>query len=93
MLQEDGLDSLPGGGAEILSDRVRQVVCPKKATTAEWIEAMKTAHSLGIRTNASIMYGHVETIEERLQPHHDPRIQDETGGFETFMLFHSIRRI
>lgn len=88
MLKEDGLDSLPGGGAEILSDRVRQIICPKKATSAEWIETMKTAHSLGIRTNASIMYGHVETIEERLQHLITIReIQDETGGFQAFMLF------
>ena len=87
-LQAAGLDSLPGGGAEILSDRVRQIICPKKATTAEWIETMKTAHSLGIRTNASIMYGHVETIEERLQHLITIReIQDETGGFQAFMLF------
>ena len=88
ILQEAGLDSLPGGGAEILSDRVRQIICPKKATAAEWIETMKTAHSLGIRTNASIMYGHVETIEERLQHLFTIRdIQDETGGFQAFMLF------
>ncbi|SFT86663.1 aminodeoxyfutalosine synthase [Selenomonas sp. GACV-9] len=88
ILQTAGLDSLPGGGAEILADRVRQIICPKKATTAEWIETMKTAHSLGIRTNASIMYGHVETIEERLQHLITIRdIQDETGGFQAFMLF------
>ena len=88
ILQAAGLDSLPGGGAEILADRVRQIICPKKATTAEWIETMKTAHSLGIRTNASIMYGHVETIEERLQHLITIRdIQDETGGFQAFMLF------
>ena len=87
-LQEAGLDSLPGGGAEILSDRVRQIICPKKATAAEWIETMKTAHSLGLRTNASMMYGHVETIEERLQHLFTIRdIQDETGGFQAFMLF------
>lgn len=88
ILQAAGLDSLPGGGAEILADRVRQIICPKKATAAEWIETMKTAHSLGIRTNASIMYGHVETIEERLQHLITIRdIQDETGGFQAFMLF------
>ncbi|MBE6074544.1 MAG: aminofutalosine synthase MqnE [Selenomonas ruminantium] len=88
ILQAAGLDSLPGGGAEILADRVRQIICPKKATAAEWIETMKTAHSLGIRTNASIMYGHVETIEERLQHLITIRdIQEETGGFQAFMLF------
>lgn len=88
ILKEAGLDSLPGGGAEILSDRVRKIICPKKATAAEWIETMKTAHQLGIRTNASIMYGHVETIAERLQHLFTIRdIQDETGGFQAFMLF------
>ena len=66
ILKEAGLSSLPGGGAEILSDRVRKIICPKKATAAEWIETMKTAHRLGIRTNATMMYGHVETIQERI---------------------------
>lgn len=88
ILQKAGLDSLPGGGAEILSDRVRQIICPKKANSAEWIETMKTAHKLGIRTNASMMYGHVETITERLQHLFTLRdIQDETQGFQAFMLF------
>lgn len=88
ILKEAGLDSLPGGGAEILSDRVRQIICPKKASSAEWIATMRTAHSLGIRTNASMMYGHVETIEERLQHLFTLRdIQDETHGFQAFMLF------
>lgn len=87
-LQAAGLDSLPGGGAEILSDRVREIICPKKATTAEWVETMETAHRLGIRTNASMMFGHVETIEERLQHLFTLRdIQDKTGGFQAFMLF------
>ena len=88
ILKEAGLDSLPGGGAEILSDRVRAIICPKKAAAAEWIETMKTAHRLGIRTNASMMYGHVETIGERLQHLFTLRdIQDETHGFQAFMLF------
>lgn len=87
-LQEAGLDSLPGGGAEILSDRVREIICPKKATTAEWLETMRTAHSLGIRTNASMMYGHIETVEERMEHLITLReLQDETGGFQAFMLF------
>ena len=72
-LKEAGLDSLPGGGAEILSDRVREIICPKKATTNEWLEVMRTAHKLGIRTNASIM-----TLRD---------LQDETHGFQAFMLF------
>jgi aminodeoxyfutalosine synthase len=67
---------------------VREIICPKKATTNEWLEVMRTAHKLGIRTNASIMYGHVETIEERLQHLITLRdLQDETHGFQAFMLF------
>ncbi len=88
ILQEAGLSSLPGGGAEILSDRVRREICPKKATAAEWIETIKTAHALGIRTNCTMMYGHIETIEERLQHLITLRdIQDETGGFQAFVSF------
>lgn len=88
ILKEAGLSSLPGGGAEILSERVRKIICPKKATAAEWIDTMKTAHRLGIRTNATMMYGHVETIEERLQHLITLRaIQDETGGFQAFVSF------
>lgn len=88
ILKAAGLDSLPGGGAEILDDEVRKVICPKKATTAEWIETIKTAHKLGIPTNATILYGHVETIEQRLQHLFTLRdIQDETGGFQAFVSF------
>ena len=88
ILKEAGLDSLPGGGAEILSDRVRQIICPKKATAEEWLEAMRTAHALGIRTNASMMYGHIETVRERFEHLEKLRtLQDETGGFQAFMLF------
>lgn len=88
ILQKAGLSSLPGGGAEILSDRVREFICPKKATTAQWIETIKTAHKLGIRTNCTMMYGHIETIEERLQHLFTLRdIQDETGGFQAFVSF------
>lgn len=87
-LKEAGLQSLPGGGAEILSDRVRRIICPKKATAAEWLETMRTAHALGIRTNASMMYGHIETVEERMEHLLAIRdLQDETGGFQAFMLF------
>lgn len=88
ILQQAGLDSLPGGGAEILSDRVREIICPKKATTAEWLATMRTAHELGIRTNCSMMYGHIETIEERIDHLLALRaLQDETHGFQAFMLF------
>lgn len=88
ILQEAGLDSMPGGGAEILSDRVRDVICPKKATAAEWLEVARTAHSLGIRSNASMLYGHIETIEERVDHLLSLRsLQDETRGFQTFICF------
>ena len=87
-LQAAGLSSLPGGGAEILSDRVREIICPNKATRAEWIDCMRIAHTLGIRTNASMMYGHIETVEERIDHLIALReLQDETGGFQAFMLF------
>jgi aminodeoxyfutalosine synthase len=87
-LKEAGLDSLPGGGAEILDDEIRKIICPNKATTAEWIDAIKTAHKLGIPTNATIMYGHIESIEQRVKHLFTLRdIQDETGGFQAFVAF------
>jgi len=84
-LRDAGLDSIPGGGAEILVDRVRKIIAPKKTTTREWLGIMREAHRLGISTTATMMYGHVETIEERVE--HMRRIrelQDETGGFRAF---------
>ena len=83
-----GVTSLAGGGAEILSDRVREIICPKKCSATEWLEVMRTAHKLGIKTNASMMYGHIETIQERVE--HLIRLrdlQDETGGFMAMILF------
>ena len=83
-----GVNSLLGGGAEIFSERVRQIICPKKATSEEWLDVMRTAHQLGVKTNASIMYGHIETAEERIE--HLIRLrdlQDETGGFQAFLMF------
>ncbi|MGD0340448.1 MAG: cyclic dehypoxanthinyl futalosine synthase [Bacteroidales bacterium] len=65
-LIEAGLDSLPGAGAEILSDRVRKIVSPAKATSGEWLEVMRTAHRLNLPTSATMMYGHIETISERI---------------------------
>jgi cyclic dehypoxanthinyl futalosine synthase len=85
-LRDAGLDSLPGGGAEILVDRVREVVAPKKTKTDEWLDVMRHAHRLGMSTTATMMYGHVETIEERVE--HMRRIrelQDETHGFRAFI--------
>ena len=88
ILITNGVNSLLGGGAEVFSEHVRQIICPKKATADEWLYVMKTAHQLGIKTNASIMYGHIETIEERIE--HLIRLrdlQDETGGFQAFLMF------
>jgi cyclic dehypoxanthinyl futalosine synthase len=85
-LRDAGLDSIPGGGAEILVDRVRNVISPKKTTSAEWLAVMRDAHRLGISTTATMMYGHVETLEERVE--HLRRIrelQDETRGFRAFI--------
>ena len=82
-----GLDSIPGGGAEILVDRVRQLLhCIGKATTEEWLGVMRHAHHAGLRTTATMMYGTVETLEERLE--HLLRLrdlQDETAGFTAFI--------
>src|SRR3954452_14755219 len=82
-----GLDSIPGGGAEILVDRVRQLLnCYGKATADEWLGVMQHAHHLGLRTTATMMYGTVETIEERLEHLFRLReVQDETGGFTAFI--------
>jgi cyclic dehypoxanthinyl futalosine synthase len=85
-LQAAGLDSLPGGGAEILVDRVRAAVAPKKARTGEWLGVMREAQLLGMGTTATMMFGGVETLEERVE--HMRRIrdlQDETGGFRAFI--------
>jgi cyclic dehypoxanthinyl futalosine synthase len=82
-----GLDSIPGGGAEILVDRVRRLLnCYGKATADEWLEVMRQAHLKGLRTTATMMYGTVETMEERLEHLFRLRdVQDETGGFTAFI--------
>ncbi len=85
-LRDAGLDSLPGGGAEILVDRVREIIAPKKTKTNEWLGIMRDAQRLGISTTATMMYGHVETLEERVE--HMRRIrelQDEMHGFRAFI--------
>jgi len=85
-LQEAGLGSLPGGGAEVFSSRVRRDLCPKKATGEEWIEVMRIAHSLGIKSNATVLFGHVETDEEIVDHLLTLRaLQDETAGFQSFI--------
>src|SRR5688572_12147270 len=82
-----GLDSIPGGGAEILVDRVRKILnCYNKATSDEWLDVMRHAHRAGLRTTATMMYGHVESAEERIE--HMLRLrdlQDEMGGFTAFI--------
>src|SRR5262249_16859288 len=84
-LRDAGLDSIPGGGAEILVDRVRKIIAPKKTKTSEWLGVMRHAHRLGISTTATMMYGHVETLEERVEHMRRVRdLQDETGGFRAF---------
>ena len=87
-LKDAGLRAIAGGGAEILSDRIRKELCPRKATAEEWLEVARTAHELGIKTNASMLYGHIETMEERVDHLLKLRaLQDETGGFQTFICF------
>ena len=81
-----GLGSIPGGGAEILADNVRQRIAPLKATTDEWLEVMATAHRLGLSTTATMMFGHVETIEDRLEHLERVRaLQEKTKGFTAFI--------
>jgi cyclic dehypoxanthinyl futalosine synthase len=85
-LRDAGLDSLPGGGAEVLVDRVRRIISPKKTTSDEWLAIMRAAHRLGMSTTATMMWGHVETVEERVE--HLRRIrdlQDEMHGFRAFI--------
>ena len=85
-LIEAGLGSLPGGGAEIFHPDVRRRICPRKADAQTWLDVHRTAHALGLRTNATMLYGHVERAEHRVD--HLVRLrelQDQTGGFQTFV--------
>jgi len=85
-LKAAGLDSLPGGGAEILVDRVRKVISPNKVSWSLWMKVMEMAHQMGMQTTATMMFGHVETPEERVL--HMLRVreqQDRTGGFTAFI--------
>ncbi|MBI2389608.1 MAG: dehypoxanthine futalosine cyclase [Deltaproteobacteria bacterium] len=84
-LHAAGLDSVPGGGAEILVDRVRRAIAKAKCTSAEWLGVMRTAHRLGLRSSGTMMYGTVDTAEERIAHLIKLRdLQDETGGFTAF---------
>jgi len=87
-LQAKGLSSIPGAGAEILSDRVRDIIAPKKMDTQEGLEVHRLAHSIGMKTTATMMFGTVETDEEIIE-HWDliRKLQDETGGFRAFIMW------
>jgi cyclic dehypoxanthinyl futalosine synthase len=85
-LRDAGLDSIPGGGAEVLVDRVRRIIAPKKTKSEEWLDVMRQAHRLGMSTTATMMYGHVETLEERVEHMRKIRdLQDEMHGFRAFI--------
>jgi len=84
--REAGLGSIPGGGGEILVDRVRDRIAPLKCDSDHWLEVMRIAHGMGLNSSATMMFGHVETLEDRLE--HLQRLrdtQDETGGFTAFI--------
>jgi aminodeoxyfutalosine synthase len=85
-LRAAGMDSCPGGGAEVFSERVRRIICDHKLTGDEWLEAARTAHELGLRSNCTMLYGHIENEEDRAD--HLIRLralQDDTNGFVTFI--------
>jgi len=85
-LRKHGLDSMPGTAAEILVDEVRKIICPEKINTEKWVEIIMTAHSLKIPTTATMMYGHIEKWEDRLEHLRIIKsIQEETGGFTEFI--------
>ena len=85
-LLDAGMDAIPGGGAEIFDEEVRSKICPDKGSTAEWFDVHRTAHQLGIKTNATMLYGHIESVEHRID--HLMRLrelQDATGGINAFI--------
>ena len=85
-LMAAGLDSLPGGGAEVFATRVRQKICHDKCDGDRWLAIHRTAHQLGMRSNVTMLYGHIETFEERVDHMLRARaLQDETGGFQAFI--------
>jgi aminodeoxyfutalosine synthase len=85
-LKEAGVDSLPGGGAEIFNPRVRKVICDHKTSGRTWLDIARTAHEIGLRSNATMLYGHIETLEERVEHLLLLReLQDETHGFVAFI--------
>ncbi len=92
-LKRAGLGSIPGTAAEILDDSIRAVICPHKINTAKWLEIIKTAHRLGIPSTATIMYGHIESLEDRINHIFKIRaLQKDTGGFTEFVLLKFLRK-
>ncbi len=85
-LKQAGVDSLPGGGAEIFADRIRHIICDHKIDGDQWLETARLAHQMGLRSNATMLYGHIESDEDRVDHLLKLRaLQDETGGFQTFI--------
>lgn len=85
-LKDAGVDSMPGGGAEIFSERVRRIICDHKIDGDQWLDTARIAHQLGLKSNCTMLYGHVETEEDRVDHLIKLReLQDETGGFQTFI--------
>jgi aminodeoxyfutalosine synthase len=85
-LRDAGMDSMPGGGAEIFHERVRRIICDHKITGEQWLEVAKTAHELGLHSNCTMLYGHIETGEDRVDHLLKLRgLQDQTHGFVTFI--------
>lgn len=86
ILKDHGQDSLPGGGAEIFDEEIRAKICEDKCTSDQWLEIHETAHQLGMRSNATILYGHIESYAHRIDHMNRLRnLQDKTGGFQTFI--------
>jgi len=85
-MREAGVDSMPGGGAEIFAERVRSLICDHKIDGNEWLDTARLAHKMGFRSNATMLYGHIENDEDRVDHLLKLRaVQDETGGFQTFI--------
>jgi len=85
-LKDAGMDSMPGGGAEIFHDRVRRIICDHKLTGQQWLDTARIAHQMGLNSNCTMLYGHIETAEDRLDHLLKLReLQDETHGFQTFI--------
>ena len=90
-LKDAGLEILPGGGAEILCDRIRRIICPNKADSDEWLRVMRIAHEVGLKSNATMLFGHIEGYRDRaIHLYRLRKLQEKTGGFLSFipLVFH-----